>query len=129
MRTLEQKVIIDKSAVAGEDLEPYRAVVINSDGEAVYPSTAGERANGFVIERFGKGERATIVTDGLIPVKIGTAANVEDGEYLSVTDTEGQLALTGAEQEASAIADADASADGDIIQARVSDLIRYTAPA
>ena len=128
-RITEQKVLIDKSAVAAENLEPYRAVVINSDGEAQYPTTAGVRADGFVIERFGVGERVQIVTDGLIPVKIATAAGVERGVYLSVTASGGQLANIGSEHEASAIADADAGANGDLIQARVSDLIRHTEPA
>jgi len=115
----------DFSAEAAEDLAPYTAVVIDSDGKAAYPAANGDKVAGVVIDQYGVGEQARIVIDGIVPCKVTTAGSLAANDYVMADTSGGLLTGTTGEEQAAILREAPA-ADGDIVQVRVSDLINGT---
>lgn len=125
---LTQQILLDRFAKAGADLEPYRGVVIDANGVATYPAAAGNRIDGIILTKCATGEPVQVVLDGIVPIKVAVAAGVTDGTKL-YANTTGQFTPTGTAgflQSATALMAA--TTNGDLIQARVSDLITYVVP-
>lgn len=111
----------DISAVAAEDLSPYTAVTLDGNGQAAYPA-AGDKIYGVVLDQYGQGESVRIVTDGIVPCKVTTAGTFAQWDYAAVDANGGLVEGTTTDEQVALIRVAP-SADGDIVQVRVSDLI------
>lgn len=116
--TLEQQVLLDTSYKCAEDLSPYTFVTLDGNGEL---QAAGDGASpiGIVTERWGSGEFADVVTDGIVPVKIGTAGSLAKGDSVA-SDANGQADAGSTGDPVAAVLKAAPNADGDLIQARIS---------
>lgn len=115
--TLEQKVLLDNSAIAAEDLSPYTFIVIDGNGQ-VAAAGDGVAPDGIVLERWGADEMVHYVTAGRVPIKIGTAGSLSEGDSVA-TDTNGEADAGTTGDPVAAVLLAAPSADGDIVQARV----------
>lgn len=115
--TLEQKVMLDNSAIAAEDLSPYTFVVIDGNGELAAAGD-GVAPDGIVLERWGAGEMAHYVEAGRVPVKIGTAGTLAEGDSVA-TDANGQADAGASGDPVAAVLLQAPSADGDLVQARI----------
>ena len=116
---LNYKVSLDWGGTASEALTAYTAVAIDYTTEAVsYVATNGDRADGVVLTAIASGEDARVIIEGIVPVKIGTAAGVVVGDLLTSTTT-GTFIESGVGNVAIARALQAPSADGDIILARL----------
>lgn len=116
--TLEQQVLLDTSFEAAEDLSPYTFVKLNGDNKLVAAGD-GETPIGLVTERWGDGEFADVVTDGVVPVKIGTAGTLSKDDAVAV-DANGEVDAGSADDPVAAVLKAAPDADGDLVQARIS---------
>lgn len=120
---LKKIVLIDDNGEASEDLPQYHAVTLSSGSVSV--AGDGADATGIVTRQYGSGEQATIVTDGIVPVVCGTAGSLAVGDPVAV-DANGQVdAGTSADPVLGYLKTAP-SADGDIVQIRISSLIVAT---
>lgn len=119
---LKKITVIDDSATAGADIPRYRAVKLNVDGLAVLAGD-GEAPDGFVTRDFAEGERVEMITDGVVPAQIGTAAGVTKGVLLAV-GADGKLDTGTTGDPVGAVSRGEANANDDVISVRVSDLLR-----
>jgi hypothetical protein len=125
---LTYQVLLDRFATAGEALLANRGVVVDADGIATYPASAGDRISGIILVGAAAGEPIRVVTDGIVPAKLAVAAGVVKGTKL-YANTTGQFTPTGtAGFEQSATAEMAGGANGNLIKVRISDLIDYTVP-
>jgi len=98
-KVLRVNKVLDTFGEALTPIDQYRAVVVNADGVAAYPGSSGILCTGIAVEsgdlvRTGKGDGVEVVTFGLAPMKIKTAAGLTAGA-LVYADTDGQGVATG----------------------------------
>ena len=128
---LQETRLVTMSAKAGEDFDQlseneapyYIGVQLDGDNEVETP-TATEKPDGYIIPRALEGEQVTVVIDGIIPVKTAddNATGLSAGDYFELT-ADGKARTIQVGSEAAGIARFGATANGDVISARVSDLI------
>lgn len=118
---LKKVVVIDESGEAAGDIPRYRAVKKDGNGKIVLAGD-GEGTIGFTTREYESGELVEIVSEGIVPAVIGTAAGVSEGTLLAV-GADGKLDAGTAGDPVAAISKGDPGANDDIIKVRVSELL------
>lgn len=119
---LSYKVALDWSGIASEDIPANAAVVIDYSVNPATLSLAGGQGaicDGFTLTSIGSGEQGRVIIDGIVPVKIGTAADVVKGDLLAVDASNGTVSEAATSDVAIAQALNAPAADGDLILARI----------
>lgn len=98
-KTLRVNKVLDTFGEALTEIKQYRAVVVNAAGVAAYPAVSGTLCTGVAVEsgdlvRTGKGDGIEVVTFGIAPLKIKTAAGLTAGAMV-YADTDGQGVASG----------------------------------
>lgn len=119
--TLQKQVILDLGLIAAGTIPAHRFVKDDGNGKAVLCGD-GEAPLGVSDERATEGETVRVITAGIVPVKVGTAAGISTDTLLAV-GADGQADVGTSGDPAAGIAKLAASADGDIIPIRVDDII------
>lgn len=122
--TLEKQVVLDTGLIAAGTIPAYHFVKADADGKAVLCGD-GEAPLGVSDMRATEGETVRIIVSGIAPIKVGTAAGIT-ANSLVACNASGQADAGTAADAAAAIAKTAPAANGDIIQARIDDIISAT---
>lgn len=122
--TLEKQVLLDTGLVAAGTIPAHHFVKADANGNAVLCGD-GEAPLGVSDERATEGETVRIIVSGIAPIKVGTAAGITAGGLVAC-NASGQADAGTTADPAAAIAKTAPAADGDLIQARIDDIISNT---
>lgn len=117
---LGYKYTLDWSGKATAAIPANSAVVIDyAAGTISLPASQGAIADGFVLTAIAENEQGKVILDGVVPVKIGTAANVVKGDLLTPDNGTGAVSEAATADVAVAQCLVAPAANGDIVLARI----------
>lgn len=122
--TLEKQVLLDEGRVAAGTIPAHHFVKADANGNAVLCGD-GEKPLGVSDERATEGETVRIIVSGIAPIKVATAAGITVDSLVACNEN-GQADAGTAGDAAAAIARQAPAANGDIIQARIDDIVGAT---